>query len=109
MRVVTSQAEQVCQHLSANEEVAQIDIVIIITIITAIIQLFMQCNRTEQSALDSMKNPGIFHRWMLRRVVNDALEDETKAYTREVTAAVAAVGRTLTLSKVRNMFTEVRA
>lgn len=109
MKVVTNQAEQVCSALKADDGVSQIDITIIITIITTIIQLLMNCNKSDKAALDAMKNPGIFHRWTLRSVVNDTLEGETRTYAREVAAATLKAGNGLTLTKVRSMFSEVRA
>ena len=99
-------AKWISTQVSAGAEVG-FDPTIIIAIISALMQMFANCKKTEAEAVDTMRHPGVFDRLMIRNACRDHAKN-----VRETTALVAATrqfGATAPRETLVGIYAENRA
>lgn len=114
MSVIERLANDVAADMAQHEPIKKVaidpfTISIIITIISELIKLYQNCNKTPAATAASMQAPGLIERWRLRRVIRKHVDDDEahQALGGRMFQSTLVVAKGVQESDVQSMFEEV--
>lgn len=82
-------------------------ILLIISIIISLIQIFMQCSKTADEIASDMREPGWFYKWRLKRLVNRKLTDIDLEHSSLIYQGLVQTGSNITKEEVEQIISEI--
>lgn len=106
MKVFEEKAEQI--HSDMNGGIVAVDpvtLTLIIKLLVEVIEMYRNCNKSEEKALTSMQSPNFIDRWRFRRLARKRVGDMADG----VVTSSYKISKNLTLSDVNEMYATVPA
>ena len=111
MSVIQDKARDVLAGMGSAspkpQAVAGIDIGSIISIITSLLQMFLNCNKSPAQAQKAMKHQGPLERLRIRQAAGDRFGSINMTLMNRLVASISGVAAKTSVKEVASMMTEI--